>query len=157
VLNRRGFEERMQVELDRARRDATPLGVASFDIDHFKTVNDDFGHEIGDRVLARLGRLLREETRATDVVARMGGEEFLVLLPGCGADETSAFAERIRARFAEPGGLPAVTLSAGVSAAVAPPDGALLIAESDTALYTAKRSGRDRTVVSERPGCATAV
>jgi len=147
VLNRRGFDERMGVELDRARRDGTSLGVASFDIDHFKRVNDEFGHEIGDRVLARLGEILRAETRATDVVARMGGEEFLVLLPGCPADETSVFAERIRARFAAADGLPPVTLSAGVSAAVAPENGALLVAESDVALYAAKRAGRDRTVV----------
>ena len=118
VLNRRGFDERMAIELDRARRDETSLGVASFDIDHFKQVNDDYGHEIGDRVLAHLGAVLVHETRATDVVARTGGEEFVVLLPGCAGSETLAFAERVRARFAEGGQLPPVTVSAGVSSAV---------------------------------------
>ena len=98
VLNRRGFGERMDVELDRARRDATSLGVVSFDIDHFKQVNDEFGHEIGDRVLAHLGSVLAAETRATDVVGRMGGEEFVVLLPGCPGQDTQAFAQRARGR-----------------------------------------------------------
>ena len=156
VLNRRGFDERMDVELDRARRDGTSLGVASFDIDHFKQVNDEFGHEIGDRVLAHLGSVLAAETRATDVVGRMGGEEFVVLLPGCPGQDTQAFAERVRGRFAESGHLPPVTLSAGVSSAVAPADGALLLAESDAALYAAKRAGRDQTVIAdEREALAT--
>ncbi|MBN1530197.1 MAG: GGDEF domain-containing protein [Thermoleophilaceae bacterium] len=155
TLNRRGFHERMGVELDRAQRDGTPLGVASFDIDHFKRVNDEFGHEVGDRVLAHLGDVLRSETRATDVVARTGGEEFVVLLPGRSGDETSVFVERIRARFANATGLPPVTVSAGVSSAVAPEDGGLLLAESDAALYAAKRAGRDRTVVHGREALAT--
>ena len=125
--------------------------MACFDIDRFKRVNDEFGHEIGDRVLEHLGAVLTAETRATDVVGRMRGEEFVVLLPGYPDHDTQAFAERVRARFAEAGPLPRVTLSAGVSSAVAPPAGALLIAESDAALYAAKRAGRDRTVVaSER-------
>jgi diguanylate cyclase (GGDEF)-like protein len=154
VLNRRGFEERMEVELDRARREDAWLGVATFDIDHFKRVNDEFGHEVGDRVLARLGEVLRTGTRATDVVARTGGEEFVALLPGRSADETSVVAERIRAGFAEPSDLPPVTVSAGVSSAVAPESGPLLLAESDTALYAAKRAGRDRTVVAPGSGAA---
>jgi diguanylate cyclase (GGDEF)-like protein len=152
VLNRRGLDERLAIELERARRENAVLGVASFDIDHFKRVNDEFGHEIGDRVLTRLGEAMRTEVRSTDVVARMGGEEFLLLLPGSDAEETGEVAERIRARFAAADGLPRVTVSAGVSSAVAPADGALLIAESDAALYAAKRAGRDRTVVRERSG-----
>jgi diguanylate cyclase (GGDEF)-like protein len=150
VLNRRGFEERLQVELDRVRRDEAPMGVVSFDIDHFKRVNDDFGHEVGDQVLAHLGAVLAAKTRTTDVVARTGGEEFVALLPGTGAAGSRAYAERVRAAFAARSGLdlPNVTVSAGVTAEVAPEDAGALLQRSDSALYAAKRAGRDRTVVA---------
>ena len=152
VLNRRGFEERLQVELDRVRRDEASLGVATFDIDHFKQVNDEFGHEVGDQVLAHLGAVLAEKTRTTDVVARTGGEEFVALLPGTDAAGTRAYAERVRAAFAARSGLdlPHVTVSAGVTAEQAPADAGALLHRSDSALYAAKRAGRDRTVVAGR-------
>jgi diguanylate cyclase (GGDEF)-like protein len=156
VLNRRGFEERLPVEFDRARRDRTSVGVVSFDIDHFKRVNDEWGHETGDRVLAHLGSVLRAHTRSADVVARTGGEEFVTVLSGSDAAAAGRYAERVRAAFSAPNdlGLPSVTVSAGVATAVAPDHAGSLLHQSDTALYAAKRAGRDRTVVHGRPRSA---
>jgi predicted signal transduction protein with EAL and GGDEF domain len=82
VLNRRGFEERAAIEVERARREGYSVGVASFDIDYFKRVNDEWGHDAGDRVLERLGAVFRTESRTVDIVGRLGGEEFVALLPG---------------------------------------------------------------------------
>jgi diguanylate cyclase (GGDEF)-like protein len=151
VLNRRGFEERAAVELDRARRSGGPVGAATFDIDYFKRVNDEWGHDVGDDVLERLGEVLRSQSRSDDVVARMGGEEFVTLLPGAGVEEAIAYAERVRAAVAEQGAghdLPRVTVSAGVSAEVAPLSVDELVHSADAALYAAKRAGRDRVLVA---------
>jgi diguanylate cyclase (GGDEF)-like protein len=148
VLNRRGFEERAALEVERSRREGHPVAAATFDIDWFKRVNDEWGHEKGDRVLEALGEVLTAETRAVDVVARIGGEEFVTLLPDCDLAQVERYAERVRACFAaaEPAGLPDVTVSAGVTAALAPESVEALLAVADSALYAAKRGGRDRTV-----------
>jgi diguanylate cyclase (GGDEF)-like protein len=150
VLNRRGFEERAAVEIERARRFDSWIGAVTFDIDHFKRVNDEWGHETGDRVLEHLGEVLRTESRSADVVARMGGEEFVALLPGVDVEDAIAYAERVRDAFAsETGlGLPHATVSAGVSAAIAPGGVDQLLQPADSALYSAKRAGRDRALVS---------
>jgi diguanylate cyclase (GGDEF)-like protein len=149
LLNRRGFEERVPSELARAAREQTSVAVVSFDIDHFKRVNDDWGHEEGDRVLVRLAKVFRRETRESDVVVRMGGEEFVALLWASDLDEASNYAERVRASFA--GGTdedrPRPTVSAGVTAARAPVDIDRLLRDADDALYAAKCTGRNRTVV----------
>ncbi len=149
LLNRRGFEERASLELARARREEQSMAVAVFDVDHFKRINDEWGHEIGDRVLARTGELMAAHTRTIDVLARFGGEEFVVLLPGCGSAEAEAFTERVRAALgrSDASGLPTVRVSAGVVAAVAPTDIDVLLQDADSALYHAKRGGRDRTVI----------
>jgi diguanylate cyclase (GGDEF)-like protein len=158
LLNRRGLEERIEAEVARAERESTPLGVVVFDLDHFKRVNDKHGHEIGDRVLVWLGALLKEQARGIDVAARIGGEEFVVLLPGADHDAARAFAERVRCAVAAAGGQSSrrrvglseslkLTVSAGVASAAAPIDDAALLAEADQALYAAKRRGRNRTVV----------
>ena len=81
VLNRRGFEEHAAIELERARREGYSVAASTFDIDYFKRVNDEWGHEAGDRVLEHLGEVLRAETRGADIVARLGGEEFVAFLP----------------------------------------------------------------------------
>jgi diguanylate cyclase (GGDEF)-like protein len=150
VLNRRGFHERAAVELERARREGDWVGVATFDIDRFKRVNDEWGHEVGDRVLERLGAVLLDESRRSDVVARLGGEEFATLLPGTGVEEAMGYAERVRDAFAaDPGAdLPRVTVSAGVSASPAPANVDELLSPADAALYKAKRAGRDRALVA---------
>jgi diguanylate cyclase (GGDEF)-like protein len=149
VLNRRGFEERAEVELERARREGAWLAAATFDIDYFKRVNDEWGHEVGDHVLERLGAVLRDESRGADVVARLGGEEFATLLPGADAAEAIGYAERVRDAFAADAGLdlPRATVSAGVSAALAPSGIDELLQPADSALYAAKRAGRDRALV----------
>jgi diguanylate cyclase (GGDEF)-like protein len=107
--------------LAHARR-GRAIAVVCFDVDDFKRVNDEWGHETGDRVLARVGSILSSETRDVDVVARFGGEEFTVLLPGSDVAGADAFTQRIRCALAAPdgSGLPAVRVSAGIAAAVAP-------------------------------------
>ena len=150
LLNRRGFEERARTELARSRREGTPLAVVSFDLDHFKHVNDEFGHETGDAVLVRLADCFGAEAREIDVVARMGGEEFVALLPGAGLGEGRGFADRVRARLVSSAGAaaPRVTASAGVASAVAPERLEGLLKAADMALYAAKAQGRNRTAAS---------
>ena len=150
VLNRRGFEEQAELEFARARREGYSVGAATFDIDYFKRVNDEWGHDTGDRVLKFLGEVLRAETRGVDVVARLGGEEFVALLPRSDAAEVEIYAERVRAAFAGADlGVSRVTVSAGVTAALAPQSVDELLPAADSALYAAKRAGRDRVVVHE--------
>jgi diguanylate cyclase (GGDEF)-like protein len=152
LLNRRGFEERAAIELAHARRERHSIAVAAFDIDYFKRINDEWGHETGDRVLARLGGVLVNHSRDVDVVARIGGEEFVVLLPGSNSDDADVFTQRIRRALtaADASALPVVRVSAGVAAAPAPGNVEALLLRADSALYAAKRAGRDRTVISER-------
>jgi diguanylate cyclase (GGDEF)-like protein len=152
LLNRRGFDERASLELARARREDKCVAIAAFDLDHFKRVNDEWGHEVGDRVLIRTAGILASEARDIDVVARFGGEEFVVLLPGAETQEAQGFAERVRRRLAVDGdpGLPAAKASAGIRSARAPRSVDELLHGADSALYAAKRAGRDRAVVFER-------
>jgi diguanylate cyclase (GGDEF)-like protein len=160
VLNRRGLDERLDRELRHAAREQTAIAVVLFDIDHFKSVNDEHGHEIGDRVLSWLGAVLQEQVRGVDIVARAGGEEFVVVLPGQDAVAAHAFAERVRVALAENGpnsdrarfGIAdamVLTVSGGVAAAIAPPDAQALIEAADQAMYRAKRAGRNRVLGAE--------
>jgi diguanylate cyclase (GGDEF)-like protein len=148
LLNRRGFEERAVLALAQTMRDSTPLALVTFDIDYFKRINDEWGHDMGDRVLARAGILLASLARGIDVVARMGGEEFTVLLPGADIADADLFSERVRHALAEPdpSGTPRIRVSAGVAACDPPANIEALLERADSALYEAKRSGRDRTV-----------
>jgi diguanylate cyclase (GGDEF)-like protein len=149
LLNRRGFDERAGTELAHARRESTSLAVICFDLDFFKRVNDEFGHEVGDLVLTNVAECFRREARQIDVVARMGGEEFVALLPGAGLEEARGFAERVRIALqrSAPDGVPRVTASAGAAAAVAPERLEDLMKAADMALYAAKAEGRNRTVI----------
>jgi GGDEF domain-containing protein len=90
LLNRRGFEERLAVETARAARDGSRVAIVAFDVDHFKSVNDERGHAAGDRALATLGAVIREHARAGDLTARWGGEEFVVVMPRAGVEAASA-------------------------------------------------------------------
>lgn len=154
LLNRRGFDERAKLALAHARRARTSLAMATFDVDYFKRINDEWGHEAGDRVLARIGAAIASHTRVIDVAARMGGEEFTVLLAGADAAEAGALAERVRAALAlpDPSGTPSVRVSAGVAACEAPADIETCLRHADSALYQAKRSGRDRVVTFREDG-----
>jgi diguanylate cyclase (GGDEF)-like protein len=145
LLNRRAFDVEFAEQHDRARRSGLPLALAMFDLDHFKLINDRFGHASGDRALCDFAALLQRELRGGDTLARVGGEEFAVILFGVGLDDGVAFAARIGAELARPVGAdqPALSASAGVAALSerdATPEALLLVA--DRALYAAKEAGR---------------
>jgi diguanylate cyclase (GGDEF)-like protein len=134
----------------RSRRSGAPLGVLSLDLDRFKQVNDRYGHETGDAVLTQVGRLLTESSRYGDVVARVGGEEFLILLPDTDEAGTLVVAEKVRALIAGmvvPGMSDGMTTSVGATT-MRPDDltTASLLRRVDVAMYEAKQTGRNRVV-----------
>ncbi len=150
LCNRRHFTELADKEIARALRHARPLSLCILDVDLFKPVNDRYGHNSGDEVLRQIGALVRRHARSDDLPARIGGEEFALLLPECGIDAAVAFAERLREAVAAtafaPGGEPQrITVSIGV-AALGPGRGdrPALMAAADAALYRAKHEGRNR-------------
>jgi diguanylate cyclase (GGDEF)-like protein len=149
LLNRRGFDERLVLERARAERDGSSLAVVMLDIDHFKHVNDEHGHDAGDAILRWLARLLAQQARGIDTIGRAGGEEFVILLPH--ADQQAAFAFAERARIVVATGDPGVvdglrvTISLGVAASTPPVDVHGLFEAADQAMYQAKRAGRNRT------------
>jgi len=158
--NRRYLAVRIGEELARARRDKTRLVCLMLDVDHFKKVNDTWGHAAGDVVLQELAQRIESQVRASDVAARYGGEEFVVLLPATDVGAASKLAERIRQEVAaEPIVLPngetvTITASIGIAEVSPGPDdkdlktlGDSLIARADVALYAAKSAGRDQVVV----------
>jgi diguanylate cyclase (GGDEF)-like protein len=155
LYTRRFFEENVRVEHSRTRRTGFPLALLLVDADHFKQVNDTYGHPGGDRVLIELADRMRATCRRGDILARIGGEEFAVLLPATPAEQALQLAGRIRRRIAEApfevdrGASRRMTVSVGV--AVLPDDGrttADLVRAADEALYVAKRTGRDRVAGS---------
>ena len=160
VLNRAGILEFLDKELDRSRRVAMPLAIILTDLDHFKSVNDNYGHLAGDEVLRKVGSQLRAEVRSYDAVGRYGGEEFLTVLPGCDAAVASRRAESLRvAVFGNPVAISddlriAVTLSLGVAttAELGMMDAASLLRMADEALYRAKGMGRNRVEVARPAG-----
>lgn len=152
LYNRRYMLERLQRWMQRAAVDETPLSIVAFDIDHFKRVNDEHGHEAGDRVLQEFSHRLREHIRPKDIACRPGGEEFLVIMPETAGEDALIGAERIRHAVAEApfidertGAEIRVTVSAGVSTHSGE-DGVLadLLHRADQALYRAKQNGRNR-------------
>lgn len=159
MYNRRQFMARLDNEWKRFRRYGRPLSLLMLDIDHFKSINDRYGHDVGDRVIVAVARLCGTQTRDSDVAARIGGEEFAILLPETDLAEAHAVAERLRAAVAElsfesSGGPAAVTASIGAALADAnAADHAELMKRADEALYTAKRGGRNcvAAVLDEGP------
>jgi diguanylate cyclase (GGDEF)-like protein/putative nucleotidyltransferase with HDIG domain len=146
LANRRHFQERMFEEWDRARRQGHDLALVLIDLDHFKRVNDTYGHPAGDRVLAELAGRLRSAIRAHDVLGRIGGEEFAWLLPGATEQDAVSAAERARALVRDTAfaGVGALTASFGVCHSDDATGPSELQQLADDALYTAKHLGRDR-------------
>jgi diguanylate cyclase (GGDEF)-like protein len=156
--NRRALQERGRLELKRAKRSGEPVSLILCDLDHFKDINDKYGHEAGDTALTDAAAVLRLALRETDAVGRWGGAEFMAILPGTNADGAKAVAERMRAALAgtKLAGLSErVTISLGVTTSENLDDPAmeydLLIREADQRLYRAKLEGRNRVFGSTAP------
>jgi diguanylate cyclase (GGDEF)-like protein len=157
LSNRRLFDARLRMEVERAYRTQTDLSVVMLDLDDFKTVNDIHGHLMGDVVLKRLGGLLNRELRAYDVAARIGGEEFCLILPGSSGAEAQRLTTRLlelfrQEEFSAPDSSQfRVTFSAGVATVAAHAAKANMMAlldEADKALYAAKRGGKNRVAAT---------
>jgi diguanylate cyclase (GGDEF)-like protein len=149
MLNRRGFAERFDLEVERAARTTEPFALVLGDIDHFKALNDEYGHIAGDEALAEIGEALRAGCRTIDTAARIGGEEFALLLPGTGSSQAYEAAERLREAVGALTGPDGDHLTISFGVVEHPAHGAEwsdLMRGADAALYEAKASGRNRTV-----------
>jgi diguanylate cyclase (GGDEF)-like protein/PAS domain S-box-containing protein len=154
LANRRYFEQMLHRELARAQRLGLPLSLAILDIDHFKAVNDNWGHPVGDRVIVAVARSILQSVRSYDCIARIGGEEFTVLLPGADLSAGRRVVERVcldvraNAHVVVSDSTIAVTCSAGLTAVTGATDSAdELMLRADRALYMAKNAGRDRVAI----------
>ncbi|MBW3635163.1 MAG: diguanylate cyclase [Armatimonadetes bacterium] len=163
LCNRTAITGCLQAEMDRAAREGKELSVVLLDLDYFKAVNDIHGHAAGDAVLKEAARRMQALMRGYDQVGRYGGEEFLIVAPGCGRQNSIALAERVRGCIgsrpvAIPGGtLPEldVTCSLGAAVAGAKEDALALVARADAALYRAKQGGRNRTELAQETPVTT--
>lgn len=154
TLNRRGMEEAFERELSRADRLNVPLCVSLLDIDHFKRLNDTYGHDAGDEALIHLVRVVKEALRPTDVIARFGGEEFVIILPEAGMDEAVMVMTRVQRHltknfFMHDNQRLLITFSAGVALRGAGEGAESMITRADKALYQAKEAGRNRVVSAD--------
>lgn len=157
LLNRRGMEDALRVSMARANREDAETAAMVIDIDHFKNVNDSFGHDTGDKVIRAVAAILERMSRASDVVARTGGEEFMLILPDTDSNAARLVAERIRLALCErpllvdQQSIP-VTVSIGVTCSRGDTSLDTLCQEADRAMYLAKRGGRNRVAsVDSRP------
>jgi two-component system chemotaxis response regulator CheY len=151
VWNRRAILEILGNDLARSRREGPSVAAVIADLDHFKRINDTYGHAAGDMALCEAVSRMRALLRPYDAIGRYGGEEFLIVLPGCTAQDALRLAERLRLGISQetvtiPGGRVVVTSSLGVAArdTVAAPDATSLVRAADAALYRAKACGRNR-------------
>jgi diguanylate cyclase (GGDEF)-like protein len=151
ALNRGAFEQRLDAELARARRSSTDLSLVIFDVDHFKRLNDSFGHAAGDEALRAIGDVVAAAMRRSDVFGRLGGEEFGLLLPDTGITGAAAVADKLRLKLGAPtAGQRPLTVSFGVAEVHAGASTARAVFDdADRALYAAKRAGRDRVIRSD--------
>ncbi len=156
ALNRRGMDEAISIEFERADRHNTPLSLAMIDIDHFKKINDTMGHSTGDVALAHLAKVVKSVLRSTDVLARYGGEEFVVILPGSKQDDavkviTGVQRELTKKFFLHNNERVLMTFSAGVSERMTGESVDAVLPRADAALYAAKQSGRNRVIGATTP------
>ncbi|MGW6130769.1 diguanylate cyclase [Cellulomonas sp. NPDC055163] len=156
TLNRRAFDDALRRELLRSQRSGAPLAVALVDLDHFKAVNDQHGHVVGDQVLRGAARALRSAARGADLVARYGGEEFAIILPDTTVEQGRDAAERFRRAVAQGDTGVRVSCSIGIAGNEDRPSSEQIVRRADAALYTAKEQGRDRAVAAvarmDQPG-----
>lgn len=158
LINRRGLEKKLELERIRAKQNNAPFSIIMVDIDHFKRVNDNFGHLIGDSLLKSIAHLLKAHLRRNDLAARYGGEEFLILLPETGIEGATAVARKIRKTLAtkewklkETGeSMGKITVSMGISTYTLNEPEENLIKRADDALYLAKKNGRDQIITQEQ-------
>lgn len=153
IPNRLAYEKRVEEELHRWRRFNQPTCIAVWDVDHFKRINDTYGHRAGDRVLRAVADCFASRIRSTDFVARYGGEEFVMILPGTSLNEATLFSEKLRAAIAEIGfhfrGTPvSITVSSGVTAFLADDSTDAAFDRADKAMYRAKEAGRNRCMAA---------
>lgn len=152
LLNRTAFDEILKRELRLPNRRRRPLALLLIDIDHFKAINDQYGHQAGDEVIRRISGLLRDNVRSIDSVARYGGEEFAVLLDGMGSDQAEVTAERLRLQIkqmAAPPQFDVITASIGIAVRRESDTPESLFKRSDEAMYLSKRLGRNRVSALE--------
>jgi len=151
LANRRYFDERLKETISLSTRNSKPLSLIMTDIDQFKKVNDTFGHDIGDTVLKGYADLMIKGSRKEDLVARFGGEEFIILLPLTSIQEAFTIAERIRISLSKTdliGGNNFITASYGISQLIENEKSERFIKRADDALYMAKNSGRNKTIIA---------
>lgn len=160
LANRRAFDRTLDIEIDRSKRARTPLSLAIFDLDNFKSINDTYGHPKGDEVLATFAKKLQESTRSYDLAARYGGEEFALIMAGSGVVKAQRLLKRLLTEFkqiefsgSEEGETFSVTFSVGLTCYKGSIDieASELLDLADGALYEAKNSGKDQVKVSKLP------
>ncbi|MBI9088652.1 MAG: diguanylate cyclase [Desulfobacterium sp.] len=158
LLNRRGFEERLHSAMDACLASQAPFSIIMIDLDHFKRINDTFGHLVGDSILKAFANILKQQIKGKDTPARFGGEEFIIMLPDTELEQARAVAESIRKLLAdqewkhkESGrSMGRITISLGISQFRPPESETAMIKRADTALYAAKEGGRNRVVTEDQ-------
>ncbi len=153
AYNRLGMSDELEIATSRSIRDGSPLGLLVFDLDHFKQVNDSFGHEAGDDVLVQIAAVTGKSTRREDRFFRSGGEEFGLLVPGADAESLRSIAEKLRATVEDEVSChgKAITVSIGATWFIPGESTADFLSRADTAMYRAKHEGRNRVVVEGTP------
>lgn len=153
--NRREFDQKLKAAIQNAKKQHTPLSIILTDLDSFKNINDNFGHQVGDEVLKHFTSLMKKSVRDCDTIARIGGEEFAIILPYCNSHEAQDLADHVRSRLSLKSliirrtsqDIGIITASFGVTQLIDGEDTEDLIQRADEALYEAKRSGRNRVVL----------
>lgn len=145
LKNRRFLQEKLEEQIAAYQRDQAPFSLCILDIDHFKNVNDTYGHQMGDYLLEKLASILKSQSRKEDIVARYGGEEFILLLPNTDSSDATAIADNLRQFIASSTWeIGSITVSIGIATFEATDTDITLLEKADQALYVSKEQGRNR-------------